>query len=67
MSSQPQCQENYTNLVTSIVAAGVLIISEILPFIESLKGNGIVHAAISALKTTFPTAPRPSVLSNAVV
>ena len=49
-----QCQENYPNLITSIVATGILIISEILPFISSLNGNGVVHAVLGKLRKTFP-------------
>lgn len=50
-----QCQENYPNLITSIVATGILIVSEILPFISSLNGNGVVHAVLGKLRKTFPT------------
>ena len=50
-----QCQtENYTNLLTSILAVGVLVISEVLPFIKSLNGNGLVHGIVNSLVKKFP-------------
>jgi hypothetical protein len=54
-----ECQENYPNLITSIVATGVLIFSEILPFINSLEGNGLVHSIVAKLKKTFPVSNTP--------
>ena len=50
-----ECQENYPNLITSIVATGVLIFSEVLPFINSFDGNGVVHSIVAKLRKTFPT------------
>lgn len=49
-----QCQENYPNLITSIIATGILIISEVLPFIPQLSGNGVIHAVFGQLRKTFP-------------
>jgi hypothetical protein len=49
-----QCQENYSNLVSTVVAIGVLIFSEVLPFIKALEGNGVVHGIVKALSSQFP-------------
>lgn len=49
-----QCQENYSNLVSSVVAVGLLIFSEVLPFIKSLEGNGVVHGIVQVLSKRFP-------------
>jgi hypothetical protein len=54
MSDQCQ-QENYTVLVTTIVSVGVMIVSEILPFVKSLEGNGVVDLIMKSLKKRFPT------------
>ena len=54
-----QCQENYPNLITSIVATGILIVSEVLPFINSLNGNGVVHSVVARLRKTFPVEGNP--------
>jgi hypothetical protein len=49
-----QCQENYSNLVSTAVALGVLIFSEVLPFIKAFEGNGVVHGIVKALSKKFP-------------
>jgi hypothetical protein len=49
-----QCQENYSNLVSTVVAVGVLIFSEILPFIKAFEGNGVVHGIVKVLSDRFP-------------
>jgi hypothetical protein len=50
-----QCQqENYTTLITTITAVGVLVVSEILPFIKQLDGNGVVDLIMKSLKKRFP-------------
>jgi hypothetical protein len=54
MSDQCQ-QENYTALVTTIVSVGVLIVSEILPFVKALEGNGVVDLIMKSLRKRFPT------------
>ena len=46
MNNNQQCPENYTNLITGLIASITLLISEVLPFIKSMEGNGVVHALI---------------------
>jgi hypothetical protein len=55
-----QCPENYTNLITSVIASVSLIISEVLPFVETLEGNGLVQMII---KKIFPEYKQP-ILNN---
>lgn len=40
-----------TPLLTTIIASGLLVISEILPYFKEVKGNGIVQAIISGMKS----------------
>lgn len=51
---QEQCQENYSNIVSTAIALGVLIFSEVLPFIKAFEGNGVVHGIVKALLRRFP-------------
>ena len=39
-----------TPILTTIIASGLLVISEILPYFKEVKGNGIVQAIISGMK-----------------
>lgn len=53
------CPDNTASLVTAISSVVVLIISEVLPFIPNIPGNGLVHALITTLRTQLPLA-RPA-------
>lgn len=44
----PSCEEN--SLYQALGIGGVLLISEMLPFISSTSGNGIVHYTIVQLR-----------------
>ena len=50
---QEVCQDNTANLVSTLIAAGLLILSEIMPFIKS-ESNGILQAIVLRLKSKFP-------------
>jgi hypothetical protein len=54
-----QCPDSTAGLVTGISAVIVLIISEILPFIPNIPGNGLLHGLITVLRTQLPLA-RPA-------
>jgi hypothetical protein len=46
--------ENVSAIIATVIAATVAIVSEFLPFIPGVEGNGIVHTIISGLKKNFP-------------
>jgi hypothetical protein len=56
---QDVCQDNTANLISTLIAAGLLIVSEIMPFIKS-QDNGILQSVVSRLKERFPMTGRPA-------
>lgn len=50
------CENNATTIITTILAATIAIVSEFLPFIPGVEGNGFVHTIFTALKKKFPLA-----------
>lgn len=46
---------NTSGIVVGISSVVVLFVSELLPFIPQLSGNGIVHALILSLRNQLPT------------
>jgi hypothetical protein len=43
------CEDNLKTVI-SVLASGFLVISEILPYLKFIKGNGILDAISQALK-----------------
>jgi hypothetical protein len=43
------CNDNISTLI-SVLASGFLIISEALPYLKIIKGNGILDAVVQAIK-----------------
>lgn len=43
------CEDN-TALLTTIAASGLLIVSEILPYLSQVKGNGIIAVILEVAK-----------------
>lgn len=60
---QEVCTDNTANLISTLIAAGLLIVSEIMPFIKS-QDNGILQSVVSRLKERFPMSGRSA---NALV
>jgi hypothetical protein len=54
-----QCPDSTAGLVTGISSIVVLIISEVLPFIPNIPGNGILDAIVKTLRSQLPLA-RPA-------
>lgn len=50
---QEVCQDNTANLISTLIATGLFIVSEILPFIKS-NDNGILQSIVSRLSQRFP-------------
>lgn len=50
------CDNSVSVIITSVLAATIAIVSEFLPFIPGVEGNGIVHTIFSALRKKFPLA-----------
>lgn len=42
------CTDN-TTVITTLLASGLFIVSEMLPFLSNIKGNGIIEAVSEAI------------------
>lgn len=43
------CQQDTSVIISTIVASGLLVLSELLPFATKIKSNGIIQAIFSLL------------------
>lgn len=46
--------ENIPTIITTVVAAGIAIVSEFLPFFTDVEGNGIIDTIMKSLRKKFP-------------
>jgi hypothetical protein len=55
-----QCPADTSNMTTTIVAVGVLLVSEVLPFLKTIKGNGVVDAIVQIFSHVVPPQQEPT-------
>jgi hypothetical protein len=54
LNQQPVCQDSYANLISTLIATGLFLVSEIMPFIKSTDSNGLIQGILSGLVKRFP-------------
>lgn len=63
--NQETCPDNTANIASVIISAGMLFISEILPFVKT-PTNGIMHTIVTVLKAKFKINPETPQLQTEV-